>query len=219
MRSEQEAFRWFLVIGAGAATVIALATLIRPAVGAFWGLFLILAGAVWLWRDSRGTEREQFTITGGRDGRYRVLVMANQTVRSPDLIAEVVRITEGRDAEVLLVVPAVVPGRAELWASDTDEAAERARQRMELTLLDLKQAGRRVRGQVGDTEPNQALMDALAEFPADEILISTLPPATSNWLERGVVERAREEIDLPIRHLVWEPEAASKAAGLESGNP
>ena len=47
-----------------------------------------------------------------------------------------------------------------------------------------------------------AIGDALRIFPADEIVISTHPQATSRWLENGVVDRAREEIDLPITHVV-----------------
>jgi hypothetical protein len=47
-----------------------------------------------------------------------------------------------------------------------------------------------------------AIEDALAEFDADEVIISTHPPQRSNWLERGVVERARERIDVPVSHVV-----------------
>ena len=39
-------------------------------------------------------------------------------------------------------------------------------------------------------------------FSADEIVISTHPPQRSRWLEHGVVDRAREQIDLPISHVV-----------------
>ena len=58
------------------------------------------------------------------------------------------------------------------------------------------------RGAVGDSNPVQAIEDALAEFPADEIVISTHPPERSNWLEKKTVERARERFDLPITHVV-----------------
>ena len=34
------------------------------------------------------------------------------------------------------------------------------------------------------------------------ILISTHPPDRSRWLEHGVVDKARERIDLPITHVV-----------------
>lgn len=52
-----------------------------------------------------------------------------------------------------------------------------------------------------------AIEDALRTFPADEILISTHPPDRSRWLEGGVVERARAEIELPITHVVVDLEA------------
>ena len=42
-------------------------------------------------------------------------------------------------------------------------------------------------------------------------MISTHPPQTSRWLERGVVDRAREEIDLPITHVVVD--LAAEGAG------
>lgn len=219
LRSEAEAFRWVVVIAAGAATVMVVTWLTRPLIGAIWGLILIGAGIVYLIRSSRGADLQKVTITRGGDGRYRVLLMANQTVRSPDLVEAAVKATEGHTRhEIMLVVPTLVHSRAALWASETDEATERARQRMELTLLDLKQAGRNARGKVGDTAPSQALADSLGDFPADEIIISTLPRESSHWLEQGVVERARIEIDLPIQHLIWDPKGDVVDQGLKTGD-
>jgi hypothetical protein len=57
-----------------------------------------------------------------------------------------------------------------------------------------------------------AIEDALAEFDADEVIISTHPPDRSNWLERGVVERARERIDLPVSHVVVDLDRERAAA-------
>jgi GABA permease len=83
---------------------------------------------------------------------------------------------------------------------------------MELTLLAIEEVGLRARGQVGDSEPNVAIEDALREFPADEIIISTHPPERSRWLEQGVVERARSEIELPVTHVVVDLEAEAEVA-------
>ena len=44
--------------------------------------------------------------------------------------------------------------------------------------------------------------DELRTFGADEIIISTHPEGRSNWLERGVVEHARERFTVPITHVV-----------------
>jgi hypothetical protein len=72
-------------------------------------------------------------------------------------------------------------------------------------------AGLRARGYVGDHhEPNSSLEDALRDFPADEVVISTHPPDRSHWLERGVVTRARNEVPLPITHVVVDLEAEAQ---------
>lgn len=204
LTSEAEAFRWVIVIAAGAATIIAVARLVAPLVAAIWGLLLVTSGVVFLWRDFSRSATSSKQVTRGGDGRHRVLVLANQTVRSPALLEAALAATANRASEILLVVPALVSGRAEPRSRGTDAAAEHARQRMELTLLDLKQNGRSVKGLVGDTEPSQALRTALVDFPADEVIVSTLPRERSHWLEQGVVERARIEIGIPIRHIVWD---------------
>jgi GABA permease len=83
---------------------------------------------------------------------------------------------------------------------------------MELSVLALGEAGLRARGEVGDSDPTVALEDGLRSFAADEIIISTHPPDRSRWLEHGVVERTREEIDLPLTHVVVDLEAERAAA-------
>jgi hypothetical protein len=40
-------------------------------------------------------------------------------------------------------------------------------------------------------------------------VISTHPEGRSNWLERGVVESAKERFDVPVAHVVVDLEAAS----------
>lgn len=44
--SEQAVFRWVVIVGIAAASVIALALLAGPLPGALWGLVLVLAGAL-----------------------------------------------------------------------------------------------------------------------------------------------------------------------------
>ena len=47
-----------------------------------------------------------------------------------------------------------------------------------------------------------AIADALANFPASEIMIATHPVGESNWLERGLIENARARLNIPVTHLV-----------------
>jgi GABA permease len=141
-------------------------------------------------------------ITRGRDGRRRLLVVANETVGGEALLGEIRNRCRGHNCEILIVTPALPGSRAQHWASDVDEAIELARQRMELSVLEIERLGLKARGEIGEADPNLAIEDALRVFPADEIVISTHPAERSHWLERDVVERAREEIDLPVTHVV-----------------
>ncbi len=208
LRSEADAFRWVVAIGLGALSVIGLTLLTRPVAGVVWGAALLGFGAGVAYRSARGSLPRRVFVSRGGDGRHRLLVVANETVGGEALLAEIRSRCLGRDSEVLVVTPALVDSRVSHWASDVDEAIELARQRMELSLLEIKKLGLRVKGQVGDSDPNVAIEDALRLFPADEVVISTHPPQRSHWLERGVVERARDEIDLPVTHVVVD--AASK---------
>jgi hypothetical protein len=213
LRSEADAFRWVVVIGLGAASVIALTLLTRPAIGVVWAAALVGFGAGLAWRSSRGSLPRNVQVSRGGDGRHRVLVIANQTVGGQALLEEIRNRCRNRDAEILVLTPALARSRAAHWASDTDEATELARQRMELSLQAIEEQGLRARGMVGDSDPNVAIEDALREFPADEIVISTHPPERSRWLEHGVVSKAREEIDLPVTHVVVDLEAERSSAG------
>lgn len=202
LRSEADAFRWVVVIGAAAASVIALTLLTRPVVGVVWAAALIGFGAGFAYRNSRGSLPRSVEVTRGGDGKHRLLVVANETVGGEALLEEIRDRSRNRDCEVLVVTPALTASRAAHWASDVDEAIELARQRMELSLIELERLGLKAKGEIGDSDPNVAIEDALRVFPADEIVISTHPPHRSRWLEHGVVERAREQIDLPITHVV-----------------
>jgi hypothetical protein len=202
LRSEADAFRWVVVIGVAAASVIVLTLLTRPVFGVIWAALLIGFGVGFSYRAARGSLPRDVALTKGGDGKFRLLVVANETVQGEALLNEIRDRCEERRCEVLLVTPALAASRASHWASDIDEAIELARQRMELSLIELRQLGLKAKGEIGDSDPNMAIEDALRVFPADEIVISTHPPDRSRWLEHGVVDKAREQIDLPITHVV-----------------
>jgi hypothetical protein len=211
LRSEQDVFRAVVVIGAGAGAVIALTLLTRPAVGAALLAAEVGLGIGLLWRGARGTLPHQAEVAHRDDQTYRVLVLANETVGGRALLAEIQNRGKGRRSEILVVVPALTSSPLEHWASDVDRALEDARRRLDQSLSTMEAAGINARGHVGDHhEPNASLEDALRSFPADEVIISTHPPDRSRWLERGVVERARNEIPLPITHVVVDLDAEAR---------
>ena len=52
--SEEAVFRWVVIVGIAAASVIALTLLTRPLFGALWGLVLVCAGMAHAYRWWRG---------------------------------------------------------------------------------------------------------------------------------------------------------------------
>ena len=137
----------------------------------------------------------------GGPGERRILVVANETLAGRELLLAVEQAAEGYDAHVLVVAPALNT-KVRHWASDEDSARADAQRRLDESLARLVGTGLDVRGEVGDSDPLQAIEDALRTFGADEIVISTHPVGRSNWLERGVVESARQRFAVPITHVV-----------------
>ena len=140
-------------------------------------------------------------MTRSRPHPAGILVVANRTCPCPMLLDEVARRASDAPVDVLVVVPAL-NSRLRHWLSDIDDAVARAHERLEVALADLRTRGVSARGEVGDANPLVAIDDALARFPASEIVIATLPPGQSNWLERGLLDKARARFGVPVTHLV-----------------
>ncbi len=134
------------------------------------------------------------------DRPSHLLVVANQTCPCPALLDHVHSRAADADAEVLIVAPALSP-RLKHWASDTDASVEGARQRLAEATDGLTERGIKAKGTIGDSEPLRAIEDALATFPAQEILIGTHPPESSHWLEKGLIDRARSQFEIPVLHI------------------
>jgi len=207
LRTEADVFRLVVVIVGAAALVVAVALITKPVWGILLAVLLILVGIGAVWRVTRGSEPREIAAPRSTDDTRRILVVANQTAAGRELLEEIRNRCRGGDCEVLLVSPALVGSRSQRWASDIDEGLDLARERMARSVTALRGVGVEVRAEVGDPDPNMAIEDALRMFPADEIVISTLPPGESKWLEHDVVERTRREVDLPMTHVVVDLEA------------
>jgi GABA permease len=137
---------------------------------------------------------------------HRILVVANETVGGPELLSEVQERAAERAVSILVVSPALnSPLRH--WVSDEDEARSAAQQRLDASLESMRAAGLNAAGEIGDGDPIQAIEDAIRTFSPDELIVSTHPPGRSHWLERGVVEKARERFALPLTHVVVDLDA------------
>ena len=139
-----------------------------------------------------------------------ILVLANETLGGAALHQTVAASARG-GGHVLVVAPAL-NHRVRHWLSDSDGARRRASERLRACLAALETAGVDANGMIGDADPLQAALDALAVFPADEIVVATHPEGSSNWLARGLVERLCERCDLPVLHVTVRPAALPLAA-------
>ena len=104
------------------------------------------------------------------------------------------------DAEVMVVAPAF-DSRTRFWTSDNDEAIARAEEVQQETVERLAEDDVDAVGDTGESDPLLALQDALATFPADEVVIFTRPEGDQNWAEGDLLEQAREQLSLPVRHM------------------
>jgi hypothetical protein len=199
-RSEAAAFRFLLItIGAFALIVVASAS---DSVLGFVVFLLLTAAAVGVYLRQRGPghEREHVDHIGGPDER-RVLVVANETVGGDELVSAISTLALTQTTSFLVICPAL-NSRLKTWTSDEDLARAAAQERLGATLERLGSVGIEARGEIGDSDPLVAVEDAVRTFRPDEIVISTLPPGKSNWLERGIVDSVRVRFDVPVTHVV-----------------
>ncbi len=217
LRSEEDAFRFTLLIAVLVAPVALSAIIFGSGVAIGIGLGLgigLLIGLSLLRRD----EPKEKMLLGRRvddaDSGRRILVVANETLVGEALRAEIAHRTRGYEAELRVVCPALNT-KLKHWVSDEDAARYQAQERLDGMLAELAREGLEATGDIGDGDPLQAMEDALRQFPADEVIISTHPHGRSNWLERDVVGKARERFDLPVSHVVVDL-AHERVAGAES---
>jgi hypothetical protein len=131
-----------------------------------------------------------------------ILVLANETIGGKNLLDTVLRRRDEASGDVHfhVVVPLTRPRHGNVVY---DEAVrEGAQVRVDLALAFMREQGIEGTGEVGDSDPYNAAMDAIAERHIDEVIVSTLPAAASGWLRRDLPERLREGSGLPVEHVV-----------------
>jgi hypothetical protein len=131
-------------------------------------------------------------VAGDTDGGpANVLVVANQTVVSRELLDRIRRRAAESPASFLIVSP----------QSDEEEHAD-ADRRLRRALSELLGEGIDAHGQVVHPDPYTAARHAVNDERVDEIIVSTFPGEKSGWLRRDLVERLRRDTKLPVDHVI-----------------
>jgi hypothetical protein len=124
-----------------------------------------------------------------------VLVVANVTASTPELLAELKGRAEREPTLFTLVVPATPFGGGRAAAKESlNRAVEQ-----------LREAGLEADGVVGVADPICAVEDVWDPKRFDEIIVSTLPMRVSKWLHAGLPERIGKLTGARVTHIVSQP--------------
>jgi hypothetical protein len=143
---------------------------------------------------------------------HRILIVANQTLGGEDLAAMVRERVRAGATELWVVVPATQPrdrsassavaGATATEGSEDNHAHVIARQRLQAAEERFAVLGVPVGGEVGDADPFQAVSDVLGRRQIDEVIVSTLPAGTSQWLRTDLPRRVQREFKIPVTRVI-----------------
>jgi hypothetical protein len=137
-----------------------------------------------------------------------ILIVANQTLPSPALAADVSRRIGSGATEFHVVVPATPPpGGGFSW--DEEAARAQAEKRLGAFLEGLRAQGATVDGEIGDRDPVAAAQDASRGHDVAEVILSTLPAGISHWLRQDVPSRMRDAFAVPVTVIEQGKDATS----------
>jgi hypothetical protein len=128
----------------------------------------------------------------------KVVVLTSEPV-SADLLRAALG-DDAREAEVMVVAPALHDSPVRFWASDSDEAIARAQEVQEESVERLEEEGVDAAGDTGESDPLLALQDALATYEADRIVIFTHPGEERSYREDELVAEAQRRFGVPVVH-------------------
>jgi len=212
--SEQEAFRFLLLLILGLLPVV-----LAAALGPTWLALAVLA-VVLVILAARVAQLRMRKLRGlalpvkmapphmGSAAERRVLVVANDTLGEEALLREVERLACVPDTHLLLLVPALISPGARLTGA-IDGLLDQARVRLK-TALDRVGHGLVVAGEISEADPLQAIEDTFAIFAPDEVIVSTRSERAASGLEPRLAGLVRERFAVPVRHLVFEPGSAAR---------
>lgn len=167
------------------------------------GFALVVIAALIAWSMRRERLGDAPQVAPVEDGRYRILVVADERCATPSFAEELRSHAGGRPLSVFVMAPALESRMGRL-AGD-QKGYEDATRRLTEIVEGLKRADMEAQGEVGPSDPLQAADDGLRQFAANEIVFVTHPEGQGNWLESGVVTTARARYFQPVAHITVAP--------------
>jgi hypothetical protein len=128
--------------------------------------------------------------------KYKLLVVANVTGSSPELIQALKERAAKDTCAFTLLIPATGGGTG---------GREAATGRLEAALELIRAEGLEIEGRVGDADPVAAVSDVWDPGEFDEAIVSTLPTGSSKWLAIDLPHRVEKMTGVQVTHVVAQP--------------
>jgi hypothetical protein len=139
-----------------------------------------------------------------------VLVVANQTAESEELLAALKARGDQGGAEFTVLIPSTPHGVA--WAADMHAGEDEALYHRNALVERFRSIGLDVtEAKVGDPDALAAIQDEVNFGDYDELIVSTLPKKISKWLHLDLPRKAEAATGLPVLHIT--AQAAKAPAG------
>ena len=152
----------------------------------------------------------------------RCLVVANQTLQAAELRDELRQRISAGPCSFFVIVPdtkaaqydpvaagGVLPQPGMWWWATyyarpvtDEEATAQARERLSVMLDGLAALGVPVEGDLGSSDPLEAIKKVCADRQFDEIIVTTLPKPVSRWLRSGLPHQAERRFGLPVTAII-----------------
>lgn len=128
----------------------------------------------------------------------KLLVLTSESISADQLRDAVGTDVEPQDAEVMVVAPALQKSALRFWLSDADEAIDKAEAVRSQTLEQLGDAGVSASADTGESDPLDAVEDALRTFAADRIVVFAHPAGERRYREEIDAAEMSERFGVPV---------------------
>jgi hypothetical protein len=166
-----------------------------------------------------GAENPKFAQGPVTTAGKRALIVANETISGERLVGSVLGRLGSDVEEVFVVAPALADSALDHIMGAVDAAIPPAQERLDATLQAFRAAGVEARGEVGDSDPIQAINDEIIKFEPDQILVVAHRDEEGAFAEKGLLEQAERDFDLPVLELVVTHEQDPKLLDVKSSKP
>jgi hypothetical protein len=132
----------------------------------------------------------------------KLLVITSASISANQLRDALGAEIDREQTEIMIVAPAFQQSPLKFWFSDADEAIERAEQVRRESVERLGQEGIGASSDTGESDPLEAIEDALQTFPAERIVLFTHAGGDQRYRE-GVEDREiQERFGIPVDHAL-----------------